>query len=239
VLPGLSDGLATVAGKSFMLSMYYRRFGKHFRVYVFSRRQNLPEGYTTRQMAADQAAAMRTLNLQDASVIGISQGGMVAQFLAIDHPQFVSRLVLAVTTPEATKTLKNVISGWMKMADKGDYPSLILDMMKKTYTEAYQKKIRPFYPIMTHVGKPDTFHRFLIQAQACAEHSATGELEQIRIPTLCIGGTDDHIAGAGQAEALAGVIPQAELETYPKLGHGAFSETKAFNHRMLEFLLRR
>jgi pimeloyl-ACP methyl ester carboxylesterase len=37
---------------------------------------------------------------------------------------------------------------------------------------------------------------------------------------------------------LAADIPEAELETYPGLGHGAFEETKEFNERMLEFLLR-
>ena len=77
----------------------------------------------------------------------------------------------------------------------------------------------------------------LIQAQACINHSATGELGHIRVPTLCIGGADDHIVGTGQSEALAADIPQAELQTYPGLGHGAFGETKAFNLRMLEFLL--
>lgn len=238
VLPGLSDGLTTVAGKSFMLSRYYRQFAKDFRVYIFSRRRGLPEHYTTRQMAADQAEAMRALGLEGAFVIGVSQGGMVAQFLAIDHPELVSRLVLVVTTPEASETLKGVVSAWMDMAREGDYRSLIIDTMEKTYTEAYCRKMRLFYPIITRVGKPESFDRFLTQARACIEHAATGELERIRVPTLCIGGADDHVVGTGQSEALAKDIHGAELETYPGLGHGAFEETKEFNQRMLEFLLR-
>jgi pimeloyl-ACP methyl ester carboxylesterase len=238
VLPGLSDGLTTVAGKSFMLSWYYRQFAKDFRVYVFSRRRGLPERYTTREMAADQAEAMRTVGLDGAFVIGVSQGGMVAQFLAIDHPELVSRLALVVTTPEATETLTSVVSDWMDMARRGDYPSLIIDTMEKTYTEAYCRKMRLLYPIITRMGKPDSFDRFLTQAQACIDHAATGELQRIRVPTLCIGGEDDHVVGLGQSEALAADIPEAELETYPGLGHGAFEETKEFNERMLEFLLR-
>ncbi len=238
VLPGLSDGLTTVAGKSFMLSRYYRQFAKHFRVYIFIRRQGLPEHYTTRQMAADQAEAMRVLRLEGASVMGVSQGGMISQFLAIDHPELVSRLVLVVTTPEARETLKSVVSDWMEMARQGDYRSLIIDTMEKTFTDAYCKKMRLFYPIITRVGKPDSFDRFLIQAQACIDHVATGELARIRVPTLCIGGANDHVVGPGQSEAIASSIPEAEMETYPGLGHGAFEETKEFNRRMLEFLLR-
>jgi pimeloyl-ACP methyl ester carboxylesterase len=220
-----------------MLSRYYRQFAKHFRVYVFSRRRGLPERYTTRQMAADQAEAMRALGLGDAFVIGVSQGGMVAQFLAIDHPKLVSRLALVVTTPEAGETLKRVVSSWMDMAREADYRSLIIDTMEKTYTEAYCKKMRLLYPIITRVGKPDSFDRFLTQAQACIDHAATGELERIRVPTLCIGGEDDHVVGPGQSHGLAADIPGAELETYPGLGHGAFEETKAFNRRILEFML--
>jgi len=237
-LPGLSDGLTTVGGKSFMLSQYYRQFAKHFRVYVFSRRRNLPDRYTTREMAADQAAAMNTLGLKDVFVIGVSQGGMVAQFLAIDHPELITRLVLAVSTPEASETLKTVAAEWMSIAREGNYRNLMIDMMKKTYTEAYLKKIQRYYPIITRFGKPKSFDRFLIQAQACIDHNAAAELARVRVPTLCIGGADDNIIGPGQPEALGANIAGAEIKTYPGLGHGAFGETKAFNTQMLEFLLR-
>jgi pimeloyl-ACP methyl ester carboxylesterase len=238
VLPGLSDGLTTVAGKSFMLSWYYRRFAKHFRVYVFSRRRDLPERYTTRQMAADQGIAMRSLGLQRAFVIGVSQGGMVAQFLAIDQPELVSKLILAVTTPNAGDVTESVVSSWMNMACAGDYRSLVIDTMEKTYTEAYCRRMRPLYPIISRVGRPKSFDRFLTQARACIDHSATRELDRIGAPTLCIGGGDDHVVGLGRTEALAAGIVGAEIEVYPGLGHGAFEETKAFNERMLEFLLR-
>ncbi len=238
VLPGLSDGLTTVAGKSVMLSWYYRKFARCFRVYVFSRRRDLPDSYTTREMASDQAVAMHALGLEHAYLLGVSQGGMIAQFLAIDNPELAAKLILAVTTPEASETLKTVVSEWINLARAGDYRSLMIDMMEKTYTEQYLRKLRLVYPIITHVGRPKDFHRFLIQAQACIDHSAAGELDRIRIPTLCIGGADDHIVGPGQSEALAASIPGAILQVYPALGHGAFGETKAFDQRMLEFLLR-
>lgn len=87
VLPGLSDGLASVKGKALLLAPSYRRFFDAFRVYMFSRKNGMPEGYTIRQMAEDQAAAKRALEIDKASILGVSQGGMIAQHLAANHPE--------------------------------------------------------------------------------------------------------------------------------------------------------
>ena len=53
VLPGLSDGLATVKGKAWILSSPYKRFFKDYTVYMFSRKNQMPEGYTIHDMAED------------------------------------------------------------------------------------------------------------------------------------------------------------------------------------------
>ena len=46
VLPGLSDGLATVKGKAWILSMPYRKFFRDYTAYLFSRKDDMPEGYS-------------------------------------------------------------------------------------------------------------------------------------------------------------------------------------------------
>ena len=79
IIPGLGDGLQTVKGKAQIFSLSYRLLAKHYKIYVFSRINELRQGYTTRDMAADVAEAMETLNLDTAYVMGISQGGMIAQ----------------------------------------------------------------------------------------------------------------------------------------------------------------
>ena len=79
-LPGLSDGLATVKGKALVLSQPYKKFLKDYTVYMFSRKNEMPEGYTIRQMASDQAKAMKELGIDKAYVLGVSQGGMIAQY---------------------------------------------------------------------------------------------------------------------------------------------------------------
>ena len=76
ILPGLSDGLATVRGKALLLAKPYAPFFDRFTVYMFSRKDEMPSGYSIRDMAADQAEALRQLGIEKASVMGVSQGGI-------------------------------------------------------------------------------------------------------------------------------------------------------------------
>lgn len=65
MLPGLGDGLTTVKG----MALLYRTYTKDYTVYIFSRRNNLKEGTSTRDMASDQAKAMRILGIDRKSVV--------------------------------------------------------------------------------------------------------------------------------------------------------------------------
>ena len=80
ILPGLSDGLTTVRGKALLLAKPYASFFDRFTVYMFSRKDDMPEGYTIRDMTADQAEALKQLGIKSACVLGVSQGGIPKRF---------------------------------------------------------------------------------------------------------------------------------------------------------------
>ena len=237
ILPGLSDGLTTVRGQGIPLYFYYRQFAKDFRVYVFSRKNKLDSGYTTRKMARDQAIALERLGILQAHVMGVSQGGAIAQYLAIDSPLCVKKLVIGVSYTKPTSTLQSVVKDWIAMAEVGDYRALTIDTMEKTFTEKQLKKYRPFYPVISRIGKPKSFERFLIQAIACLEHDAYSELEKINCPTLVLGGDSDRVVGKGTSEAIIKKIKDSQLILYKGLGHGAYEEAPDFNQKVKEFLL--
>ena len=142
ILPGLSDSLATVKGKALMLAGPYRRFFDKYTVYMFSRRDDLPEDYSIREMAADQAVAMKKLGLEKAAVMGVSEGGMIAQYLAIDHPELVEKLVIAVSAPRVNDTIRACIRTWTDDASRGDHQRLMIDTAEKSYSPAYLNKYR-------------------------------------------------------------------------------------------------
>ena len=236
LIPGLGDGLTTVKGKALAFALLYRMYAKDYTVYLFSRRNHLPEGYTTRDMARDQAWAMKTLGISKAHILGISQGGMIAQYLAIDHPQLVGKLILAVTSPKPNKILQKTLEAWICLAQQGNYKELMMDTAEKSYSEAYLKKYRFLYPLLGRMGKPKSFARFLIQARSCLTHWAAEELDQISCPVLILGGGCDKIVGPACAPALAEKIRCSKLWIYENLGHVAYEESKDFHDRVIEFL---
>ncbi len=236
MLPGLGDGLSTVKGMAYVFSVMYRVYAKEFKVYVFSRKNHLQAGYSTREMAKDCADAMNVLGISKADVLGISQGGMIAQYLAIDYPGLVGRLILAVTSAKPNETMEQVVRVWMEMAAQGNYKDLMIDTAEKSYSQRYLRKYRRFYPLLGKVGKPKNFERFIIQAASCVSHNAYAELNKIVCPTLVIGGKCDKIVGTAAASAIADRISGSQLLIYDNLGHAAYEEAKDFNDKVLNFL---
>lgn len=235
VLPGLSDGLATVRGKAWILASPYKKFMQDYTVYMFSRKNDMPEGYAIRDMADDQAQAMRSLGIDRAYVLGVSQGGMIAQCLAIDHPEMVAGLILAVTAPSANAVARAVVSGWIGMAKRGDHTALMVDTAEKMYSEAYLRKNGRFFPLIARFTKPKDYDRFLKNADAILRFDAREELSKIVCPTLILAGSDDHVVGNDAADELRAGIAGSDLHVYQGLGHGAYEEAKDFYDRVLDF----
>ncbi len=235
MLPGGGDGLKTVKGTALPFALLYRSLAKDFTVYVFSRRAQLLAHMSTREMAEDQNAALEALGLSRVALVGVSQGGMIAQWLAIDHPDKVEKLVLTVTLARANDTLREVIARWTELAGRGDYRGIMLDTARRSYSEKRRKAAELEFRLMGDLGKPKSFDRFLTQAESCVTHDAYGELGRIACPTLVIGGTDDRIVTGQASEELAARIPGSELYIYQGLGHGLYEEAPDFLRRVADF----
>ena len=236
MLPGLGDGLHSVKGTALPMAFMYRAFAKDFTVYAFSRKNVLPEGYTTRDMAGDQAEAMEQLGIRKADIFGVSMGGMIAQHLAIDYPEKVNKLILTVTSSRPNPILTESIEEWVSSAKREDHTSLMDSNVRRIYSEGYYRKNKWMVPIMGKLTKPKSYDRFYVQADACLTHDAYESLNQIQAPTLVIGGEKDISLGGDASKEIAEKIPGAELRMYAQWGHGLYEEAKDFNQVVLNFL---
>lgn len=231
------QGLNTrgIKGAALSLAYMYRIFAKEYTVYLFDRRPVVYDGITVRDMAADIASAMDALGLRNADVFGTSQGGMIAQYLAIDRPDLVRRLVLAVTLSRNNDTVKQVVGDWIEMAERGDMKRFVLDMAEKMYSETYVKKYRPLMPLLTILQKPKDVKRFVILAKSCLSCDTYDILDKIKCPTLVIGGKQDKVVSGVASEEIAEKLGCA-LHMYDDLGHAAYEEAQDFNQMVYDFL---
>lgn len=236
MLPGLGDGLRSMKGTALPMAVMYRAFCKDFTVYAFSRRNVLPMGYSTRDMARDQAEAMEQLGIDRADIFGVSMGGMIAQWLAIDFPEKVNKLILTVTSARPNPVLCESIEEWIACAERGDHTALMDSNVRRIYSDAYYRRNQWLVPIMGKLTKPKSYNRFFAQAEACLAHDAFASLYQIQASTLVIGGEKDRALGGDASREIAATIPGAELRMYTQWGHGLYEEAQDFNQTVLSFL---
>lgn len=236
MIPGLSDGLKTVKGLALPFAWLYRTLGRRFCIYSFSRADHMPDGFTTRDMARDVKLAMDTLGIEKASILGVSLGGMIAQYFAADYPEAVDKLILAVTTARHNEMIQGCIDVWTELAETRDYKGLVIQTSEIAYSEGYLKKFRLTYPFLGLMSKPKNYDRYLVMSRACVTHDAYDVLGCIQAPTLVIGGEQDQIVGAAGSYELAEQIPNSQCIMYPQYGHGAFEEAKDFQTVVADFL---
>ena len=238
ILPGLGESLRSTKGTAVPMAILYRIFTNDFTVYVFSRKDPIPAGYNTRDMARDQAQAMEQLGIKNADVFGVSMGGMIAQHLAIEHPEKVNKLVLAVTCARPNPMLTQSVEEWISCAKAGDHAAFMDSNLRLIYSEEYYRKNKWMIPAVGQLTKPKSYDRFFIQADACLKHDAFDRLQEIQMPTFVVGGEKDMTLGGEASREIAKEIPNAELKMYEQWGHGLYEEAKDFNQLVLDFLMK-
>ena len=236
IIPGLGESFKIFKRMAIPMAITYKKFAKEFKVYVFFRREKLKEGFSTCDMANDIISHMKELNINSASVVGVSEGGMIAQYIAINAPEMVDKLILAVTVAKSNDILNNSVDTWIEMAHNDDYKGIMIDTAKKSYTGKYIKKSIKLYGFLGRFKKNIRYDRFYIQADACKNHNSVNELNKIKCPTLIIGAKEDKVLGYIGSEELHNNILGSDIYIYDGYSHGVYEQAKDFNNRILNFL---
>ena len=235
-IPGLGEGLNSINGYAVPFSLMYKIYAKDYRVHIFSRRKEMPEDFSTEDMANDIIKHMEELKIEKAHVVGVSQGGMIAEHIAINAPEKVNKLVLVVTVAKKNKILEETVKNWIELGKVKDYKAIMIDTAEKSYTGDYLEKNRKLYKVFGMLEKNATFDRFLIEAKACLTHNAYSKLNKITAPTLIIGARKDLALGIEGSEELANKINDSELYIYEEYSHGVYEQAKDFNKRVIAYL---
>ena len=235
IITGLSlQGLSDMSDLA-IYSLFYR-YAREYKVYIFDRKDHIEEGISIENMADDLYHSLQELHIANASIIGISQGGMIAQLFAIKYPQKVTSLVLALTFSRNNAISRETIRGWIEMAENGDMDQLNMDSVSKSFSSPVLKKLYVINRLFLKSVSKEKRHRFVGLAKSILAFDCYSSLDKITCPTLVLGAKNDLVLGVDGARELANSIPNASYHEFDKLGHATFIESKQFNKMILEFL---
>jgi len=193
-------------------------------------------------MAADVVAVLDDAGIHRAHVMGASLGGMVAQELAIDHPERLDALVLVSTTPGWPFAYPMPAVSVGLIAASGSMPREVA--LRRYVENALSAPSIQRQPEL--VGRLVELQRSrpaapgAWSAQAAAGTRYAGHLRQTRISahTLVLQGAADTVVDPRNGKLLADRIPSARLVIFPELGHLIFWEDpNSFADTVTSFLL--
>jgi 3-oxoadipate enol-lactonase len=184
---------------------------------------------TIAQLAQDAVALLAALELDSAHVLGISMGGMVAQELALAHPERIRTLALGCTYcggPGSSLTTPEIMQRLAEAMSSGD--------RARAVRTAWEVNVSPAYD----TGDPHAFETFraigmkravpvpviVAQMQACLAHDTSARLPQLEMPTLIVHGTADQMIPVANAEIIHRLIAGSRLEILDGVGHLFFWE---------------
>jgi pimeloyl-ACP methyl ester carboxylesterase len=223
ILPGITlenEPPSLLAAWTYRLG--FGRFADGHTVYVINRRRGMPPHYTTQDMAADYARVMQE-ELGPSHVMGFSTGGSIAQYVALDHPELVSKLILVVTASRLSEEGRETCERWRKLARGRRWRDLRADMASVNVTSETNKRLaRAFMAVFGRfvLGTPSDPSDFLTTLEADLSHDTTDRLPELSTPTLIIGGSEDPFFSESLLRESAEKIPDAELRVYEGVGHG-------------------
>ena len=189
----------------------------------------LPSGdpLTTASMADDAANLLRGIEIDRAHVAGFSGGGMVAQELALRHPDLVGSLVLNGTYARFDELMRRQLAAFRWLIEHAPSDRAFVEFfLTVVYTNAFHESgaVDAIVDEMLNDPNAQTVEGFQAQIDAFVGHDARDRLAAIDVPTLVISGSEDIFAPRRFGDEIASLIPGAEHVIIERGGHQPFQE---------------
>jgi len=182
-----------------------------------ARSRALPPPYTARQLAADLAGLLQQLGIESASVLGYSQGGAVAQQLALDWPERCSRLVLGCTYAYNMATPREQFEGHvtpflLRLLGPRRFAEFVVSQGAQ---ELSKERAAWLVNLMANQDR-----KLMIAAwKKTMAFDSRQRLAQITCPTLIVAGSQDQAVPMHHAQMLHAGIRGSKLVVIEGAGH--------------------
>ena len=191
-------------------------------------RTAMPAGLASVEVMADDAAGvLRALNIPSAHVAGFSGGSIIAQELALRHPELVRSLVLQSTWPAPDRYLRTWLQfvRWLvevAPSEREFLEGFFLDIYTaRAYNDGTVDAFIDEVLAFPHKQAPEHVQAHL---DAFMSHDTTERLPEIAVPTLVLAGGRDSTSRPELCRAVAELIPGAQFEVLDGESHQPFQE---------------
>ena len=219
-------------------------FGRRYRCFApdnrgVGRSGKPPGPYDLSQMAGDMIAVLDAEGVDRAHVIGASMGGVMAQIIAVLHPERVRSLVLACTSCRHHPWRRELFQEWADAVAAGGTNALGTEGLQWLVGPRLRKRFGTWLNLLARILLQQPSESFVAQVHAILDASddLRFQLAEVTAPTLAITGSQDSLTPIGDAEELAEMIPHARLVELRGAAHGLMVEApNGFNSAVLDFL---
>jgi pimeloyl-ACP methyl ester carboxylesterase len=220
-------------------------FASEYRTVIFDNRDvgrssQSDDEYEIADMARDALALADHLEIGSFHLVGISMGGAIAQEIAVQAPERVRTLTVAVTFPAGSTYACRLAKVWARRLEKIDHEQHVDELMLLNHSESFFENPEMVEFVRTamlnnpHAQSPAAFGR---QIAACGRHDTRERLGSLTVPAHVIGGEYDILVPVWKSRELAGLIPGAKLTVLPQAPHGlSLERAEEFNASVLGFI---
>jgi pimeloyl-ACP methyl ester carboxylesterase len=183
--------------------------------------------YTLADMAGDSIGVLDHLGIEKAHVVGASMGGMIAQTLAIRHPERALSLVSIMSNTGSFWSGQPALTMYAVLlkpspSDRDGFIQHAVEMFTKIGGSGYEPDVEDLRDIASRSYERGHDPRGSLRqlAAIAADRDRSRELRRLRIPATVIHGADDKLVRPSGGRATAKAIPGARLVEISGMGHG-------------------
>lgn len=195
--------------------------------------------YDLQVMADDALAALDAAGFESAHVMGASMGGILAQIIAVNHPDRVRSLVLACTGCRHLAWRRELLEEWIEVAETQGMAEFTRRNLRWLVGPRSLRRLWPAVAILGPLAKTVPVSSFVSQIHAILDQNddLRVSLAGVEAPTLVIVGSQDMLTPIGDSEEIASLIPGAELAVVRGGAHLFMVEHAGeFNRTVVDFL---
>jgi 3-oxoadipate enol-lactonase len=214
----------------------------HFQVLRYDMRghgkSDAPSGaYTLELLGEDVIGLLDTLNINQVHFVGLSLGGMIGQYLTLNHPHRLKSLALCDTSAIAPADAQPLWQERIEKARKQGMESLLEETMERWFTPSFLKQNPPILALIRQEFLATPASGYIGCIEAIRRLNYLDQLSKIKIPTLIMVGEDDPGTPVSASEAIHDRISNSKLVILPSARHlSNVEQTEAFNVHLVEFL---